>query len=192
MVTDDRLQEAFRTAMRRVANTVTIISVQSGSERHGTTATSVTSISMEPPSILICFNKASRLHEFLTKEDRFCVNVLHTDNVATSKVFSSPVAGVERFTSGDWQADESATPYLANAQANLFCQKEKEISYGSHTLFIGRVTSVRTRADISPLLYRDGFYTSCAGLEVDARNLGPEQKSKLKKIPSARKPQRSS
>ncbi len=168
MTADDGLQDAFRTAMRRVANTVTIISVQSGAERHGTTATSVTSISMEPPSLLICFNKASRLHDFLIKEQRFCVNVLHTDNAATSKIFSSPVTGVERFASGDWQANESAIPYLANAQANLFCQKEKEISYGSHTLFIGRVTSVRARADISPLLYRDGVYGAYAGFSAAA------------------------
>jgi flavin reductase (DIM6/NTAB) family NADH-FMN oxidoreductase RutF len=167
MAVDGRLQEGFRTAMRRVANTVAIISVQSGAERHGTTATSVTSISMEPPSILICFNQASRLHGFLSKEDRFCVNVLHTDNLQISKAFSSPMTGPERFNHGDWQADESAIPYLANAQANLFCQKEKEISYGSHTIFIGRVTSVRARADISPLLYRDGLYTSSAVLEAD-------------------------
>lgn len=162
---DDGLQSDFRAAMRRFANTVTIISVRSGAERHGTTATSVTSLSMQPPSLLICFNNTSRLHGFLSKEDRFCVNVLHTDNLLTSKAFSSPMTGPERFGHGDWQADDSAIPYLANAQANLFCQKEKEIVYGSHTIFIGRVLTVRSRADISPLLYRDGLYTSCVRLE---------------------------
>jgi flavin reductase (DIM6/NTAB) family NADH-FMN oxidoreductase RutF len=178
MATDDKsLQEGFRVAMRRVANTVSIVSVQSGALRHGTTATSVTSISMEPPSILICFNKTSRLHDFLTKEERFCVNVLHTDNFQTSKVFSSPVTGVERFNSGDWLDDEFATPFLANAQANLFCRKEKEIVYGSHTIFIGRVTGVRTRPDISPLLYRDGGYALSAGLDADPAASGKIKKS---------------
>jgi flavin reductase (DIM6/NTAB) family NADH-FMN oxidoreductase RutF len=161
---DQSVQEAFRQAMRRVANTVTIVTAQSGAERHGTTATSVTSISMEPPSVLVCFNQTSRLREFLTKEDRFCVNVLHVDNLAAAQIFSSPVAGAERFNSGDWLADAAGTPYLANAQANLFCTKEKQITYGSHTLFIGRVIDVRARADVLPLLYRDGQYTTCAGL----------------------------
>jgi flavin reductase (DIM6/NTAB) family NADH-FMN oxidoreductase RutF len=166
--TDDRaIQEEFRAAMRRVANTVTIVSVQSGAERHGTTATSVTSISMDPPSILICFNKTSRLHEFLTREDFFCVNVLHTDNFETSKAFSSAMTGQERFAHGNWQADASGIPYLADAQASLFCKKDKEISYGSHTIFIGRVIGVRARAEISPLLYRDGLYTSSSALEAD-------------------------
>jgi flavin reductase (DIM6/NTAB) family NADH-FMN oxidoreductase RutF len=161
---EQSIQEAFRQAMRRVANTVTIVTVQSGAERHGTTATSVTSISMDPPSVLVCFNQASRLRELLIKEDRFCVNVLHTDNLEAARIFSSPVASTERFNSGNWQADAAGTPYLANAQANLFCVKEKQITYGSHTLFIGRVMDVRTRADVFPLLYRDGQYTACAGL----------------------------
>ncbi|MEX0753085.1 MAG: flavin reductase family protein [Xanthobacteraceae bacterium] len=161
---DTAIQEAFRHAMRRVASTVTIISAQSRGERRGTTATSVTSISMEPPSVLVCFNRASRLHEFLSREDRFCVNVLHTDNMETSKIFSDPSAGPERFNSGKWQADAGGTPYLADAQANLFCRKEKEIAYGSHTIFIGRVLQAWARDDISPLLYRDGRYTQAAGL----------------------------
>jgi flavin reductase (DIM6/NTAB) family NADH-FMN oxidoreductase RutF len=168
MAADDKLQKEFRMAMRRFASTVTIISVQSGAERHGTTATSVTSLSMEPPSILICFNQSSRLHDFLQREEQFCVNVLHTDNFETSKTFSSPLTGLERFASGDWQTHERTIPYLANAQANLFCRKEKEIGYGSHTVFIGRVTGVRSRKDVSPLLYRDGIYTASTGLEIPA------------------------
>jgi flavin reductase (DIM6/NTAB) family NADH-FMN oxidoreductase RutF len=161
---DSALQEAFRQAMRRVASTVTIVSAQSGTERHGTTATSVTSISMKPPSLLVCLNRGSRLHDLLLKRDRFCVNVLHTDNFETSKIFSDPQIGAERFNSGDWQTDAEGTPYLANAQANLFCRKEKEVAYGSHTIFIGRVVQARSRGDVSPLLYRDGRYTGCVPL----------------------------
>ena len=59
------MQQVFRLAMRRVASTVAIVSAQHDGEQHGTTATSVTSISMEPPSLLVCFNQASRLHHFL-------------------------------------------------------------------------------------------------------------------------------
>ncbi len=165
MAADEQaIQDAFRAAMRRVGSTVTIVSAQNGSERHGTTATSVTSISMEPPSILVCFNRSSRLHDFLSNKDRFCVNVLHTDNIETARIFSSPVVGSERFNSGNWRTDADGTPYLANAQANLFCRKEKEIGYGSHTIFIGRVTEARAREDISPLLYRDGRYIASASL----------------------------
>jgi flavin reductase (DIM6/NTAB) family NADH-FMN oxidoreductase RutF len=156
------IQQVFRLAMRRVASTVAIVSARDGGERHGTTATSVTSISMDPPSLLVCFNQASRLHYFLHRQGRFCINVLHTSNLAVAKVFSSNATGAERFATGDWRADAEDVPYLANAQANLFCGKEQEINYGSHTIFIGRVLQALTREDISPLVYRDGRYGAVA------------------------------
>jgi flavin reductase len=154
------LQQDFRSAMRRVACTVAIVSAQRDGERHGTTATSVTSISMDPPSVLVCFNQASRLHDFLSSQDRFCINVLHTANLDIARIFSSTASAAERFAIGDWQSDDEGMPYLADAQANLFCQKEQEITYGSHTIFIGRVFRALTREDISPLVYRDGRYSS--------------------------------
>jgi flavin reductase len=156
------LQQDFRLAMRRVASTVAIVSAQRDNERHGTTATSVTSISMDPPSVLVCFNQASRLHEFLHSQDRFCINVLHTANLDIARVFSSNATAMERFAIGDWRTDGEGMPYLADAQANLFCQKEQEIIYGSHTIFIGRVLRALTREDVSPLLYRDGRYGAVA------------------------------
>jgi flavin reductase len=163
------LQQDFRLAMRRVACTVAIVSAQRDGERHGTTATSVTSISMDPPSVLVCFNQASRLHDFLSSQDRFCINVLHTANLDIARIFSSTASAAERFAIGDWQSDDEGMPYLADAQANLFCQKEQEITYGSHTIFIGRVLRAFTREDISPLVYRDGRYSSVAEDAVTAK-----------------------
>ena len=58
------LGDQFRDAMRRLTGTVTIVTVRHGAEQHGTTATAVTSLSMDPPSILVCFNRDSRLHAF--------------------------------------------------------------------------------------------------------------------------------
>jgi flavin reductase (DIM6/NTAB) family NADH-FMN oxidoreductase RutF len=167
------VQAAFRNAMRRFASTVSIISVQSGAERHGTTATAVTSVSLDPPSLLVCMNQDSRLHGFLRKEDRFCVNFLHVGNRDISQAFSSAMPGAERFAHGDWQTDHHGIPYLADAQANLFCAKDVELPYGSHTIFIGRVFDARVRDDVSPLLYGNGCYTECVGF--DAPPIGDKQ-----------------
>ena len=162
---DIAVQTAFRNAMRRFASTVSIISVQSGAERHGTTATAVTSVSLDPPSLLVCINQDSRLHQFLQSETRFCVNFLHIGNLAISRAFSSAIPSAERFAHGDWQTAHHVIPYLADAQANLFCAKEVEVPYGSHTVFIARVFDARVRDDICPLLYGNGAYTECAGLD---------------------------
>jgi flavin reductase (DIM6/NTAB) family NADH-FMN oxidoreductase RutF len=161
-MSDEDIQQGFRLAMRRVASTVAIVSAERDGERHGTTATSVTSISMDPPSVLVCFNHASRLHDFLHSQDSFCINMLHTGNLAIAKVFSSNATAAERFATGDWRADAKGMPFLADAQANFFCQKEQEVTYGSHTIFIGRVLRVLTRDDVSPLVYRDGRYGAVA------------------------------
>ena len=158
----DDIQEAFRLAMRRVASTVAIVTAEKDGERHGTTATSVTSISMDPPSVLVCFNQSSRLHEFLHRHHRFCINMLHTANLDVAKIFSSNATAAERFAVGDWREDPDGLPYLTDAQANLFCRKEEEVAYGSHTIFIGRVLRALAREDISPLVYRDGRYGSVA------------------------------
>ena len=152
------VQNNFRLAMRRVASTVAIVSARHDGECHGTTATSVTSLSMDPPSVLVCFNQASRLHGFLRSQEAFCVNVLHVSNIDVAKVFSGGAASAERFTVGAWRNDPNGMPYLSDAQANLFCRKEQEVDYGTHTIFIGRVIKAVTRDDISPLLYGDGHY----------------------------------
>ncbi len=155
--------------MRRLAGTVTVVTVCEGTERHGTTATAVTSLSMDPPSILVCFNKDSRLHAYLSRAQQFCVNLMHTDNIEVSKRFASPLTSAERFAHGNWQQEGEAPPVLADAQSSILCAKDQQIDYGSHTIFIGRVLEVRNREDVSPLLYCNGIYAGSAALDDKSR-----------------------
>ncbi len=159
------VEQGFRDAMRRLAGTVTIVTVSNAGERHGTTATAVTSLSMAPPSLLVCFNRDSRLHAMLSAAEKFCVNLLHTDNVDVSKLFSSPVSSAERFAGGRWKNEQEGAPYLETAQSSIQCAKDQQIDYGSHTIFIGRVLSVRNRGEIAPLIYCNGSYAGTAAIE---------------------------
>lgn len=159
-------EQGFRDAMRRLAGTVTVVTVSHNGERHGTTATAVTSLSMAPPSLLVCFNRDSRLHGLLSAADKFCVNLLHTDNVEVSKLFSSPVSSAERFAGGKWHdGEDGGAPWLEGAQSSIQCAKEQQIDYGSHTIFIGRVLSVRNRDQIAPLIYCNGGYAAAKALK---------------------------
>ena len=156
----DTLEVHFRDAMRRLAGTVAIVTVDVDGERHGTTATAVTSLSMDPPSIIVCFNRGSRLHGYLSRADSFCVNILHADDIEIARLFAAPVSSAERFAVGIWHGPTGQAPALNGTQASILCRKDQVIDYGSHTIFIGRVTSVVNRADISPLVYRDGGYAA--------------------------------
>jgi flavin reductase (DIM6/NTAB) family NADH-FMN oxidoreductase RutF len=148
----------FRNAMRRMASTVTIITASDSGRHHGMTATAVTSVSMDPPSLLVCLNNRSRLHDIIGTASRFCVNVLHTEQAELSVAFSGAVPAEERFEKGAWQRTEDGVGFLTDAQANLFCQKVAAIPFGTHTIFIGLVVDVRLGEAVEPLIYQNASY----------------------------------
>lgn len=156
--TNPTLPSSFRDAMRRVASTVTIVTAADGWHRHGMTVTAVSTVSMEPPSLLVCLNNNTRLHGIMGRATRFCVNILHADQADLSRAFSGAVAGEERFTSGAWKTSEDGLSYLLDAQANVFCEKVAAIPFGTHTIFIGTVAEVIVGDAIEPLVYQNASY----------------------------------
>jgi flavin reductase len=134
----EALASDFKGAMRALTSAVSIISTSRSGRRFGMTATAVTSVSMAPPSLLVCINQAASLH-------------------APPQTFGSPVG--DRFAHGAWLRDDREMPYLADAQANIFCDVDDIHAYGSHTVVIGRVYDVGVHAPVHPLLYQDGRYT---------------------------------
>ena len=152
------LATSYRDAMRRVASTVTIITATDLERHHGMTATAVTSVSMDPPSLLICVNTSTRLHDILVQGQRFCVNILNADQADLSRAFSGALTSDERFAKGLWRKTQDGLGYLADAQANIFCEKAAAISHGTHTIFIGNVAEVRLAEAIDPLIYLNAGY----------------------------------
>lgn len=148
----------FRSAMRALASGVSIVSTASGTRRFGMTATAVTSLSAEPPSLLVCINQAASLHDPLLDSRIFCVNILHAWQTALAQTFGSKDAA-DRFAHGDWCADTRTTPYLADAQANIFCEVADVHAYGTHSIVIGRIYQIGVRGPVHPLVYQDGRYT---------------------------------
>jgi len=154
----EEVSTAFRGAMRRLAAAVSIVTIRSKRSWHGITVTAVTSVSLEPPTLLICINRATRIHPALAcAEARFCVNVLHSGQEDIATAFGGRVGADDRFRIGDWRCDDGA-PYLADAQANVSCQVTAAFPHGSHTIFIGAVQQVRVAGVVSPLMYADGRY----------------------------------
>jgi flavin reductase (DIM6/NTAB) family NADH-FMN oxidoreductase RutF len=163
----DQVGSDFRKAMRRLTSAVSVISTTHNDMRHGITVTSVTSVSMNPPSILFCVNRASRLHDPLICAGRFCVNILHAHQIDIADAFSGRVAGEERFLVGEWASGGDDLPCLIPAQANIFCETDAISSYGTHSIVIGKVRQVAVRGQVAPLLYQDGNYTVGLGEGVE-------------------------
>ena len=155
---DPRVVDAFRNAMRRYASTVTILTAADRSLRHGITATAVTSVSMDPPSLLVCVYRKGRFYEVLMSSMRFCVNVLNHNQSDLSAVFSSDASPQERFKLGSWLTTEDGLSILRSAQANIICRKAAVFPFGSHSIVVGEVDEVRESGDGAPLLYQNSSY----------------------------------
>ena len=78
----DALEGDFRKAMRTLASAVTIVSTAHNDRRFGMTATAVCSLSIQPPTLLVCVNQSTSLHHPLLSAGRFCINILHADQTS--------------------------------------------------------------------------------------------------------------
>tara|TARA_B100000287_G_scaffold219001_1_gene206540 strand:- start:2710 stop:3174 length:465 start_codon:yes stop_codon:yes gene_type:complete len=151
------IQDNFRLAMRRYIYSVSIMSNKDDNgNSNAITVSSVTSISMDPPSLLICINKSSRIHDTLQIGSKFCINLLKKDQEELSNICSDEESYEERFNNENWDTEE--TPFLSNAQANIFCKVDKLTSYHTHTIVVGLVENANHTNEISTLTYVDGKY----------------------------------
>jgi flavin reductase (DIM6/NTAB) family NADH-FMN oxidoreductase RutF len=153
----DPVTDSFRQAMRRVASTVNVITVCVRGEPMGVTATAMSSISLDPPSLLICINRAAALHSPLEDVTHFCVNVLHRSQEAIAQMFADRKQHALRFAEG-WQVDCERPPRLTDAQAAILCRRIHHHPFGTHSIFIGQVEDAVVREDVEPLVYVDGRY----------------------------------
>jgi flavin reductase len=150
------IQDNFRLAMRRYIYSVSIMSNKDDGYLNAITVSSVTSISMDPPSLLICINKSARIHDTLKIGSEFCINLLNKDQEELSNICSDEDSYDERFNDKNWNTN--GVPFLANAQANIFCKVDKLSSYHTHTIVVGLVEDANYSDEISTLTYVDGNY----------------------------------
>ncbi len=154
----DAIGDLFRQSMRRLASAVSIVACESDGEWFGLSATSVTSLSMEPPSLLVCLNSTASLTPMMIEGKSFSVNLLDRRHQHVSNVFGSSSLRAERFRDGGWELSERGVPVMAEAVASVECDVGRLIEYGSHIIVIGEVRHVRIGEGVDPLIYCNGKY----------------------------------
>ena len=151
------IKDNFRLAMRRYIYSVSIMSNKDNADNpNAITVSSVTSISMNPPSLLICINKSSRIHDTIELGSKFCINLLNSNQENLSNICSDEDMYDQRFKDKNWNLDD--IPFLQNAQANIFCKVDKLTSYHTHTIVVGLVEDANYADEISTLTYVNGEY----------------------------------
>jgi flavin reductase (DIM6/NTAB) family NADH-FMN oxidoreductase RutF len=158
----DKLDEGvgadFRATRRRFPATVTVVTASDGVRDHGMTVTAVSSVSMSPPSLMVCLNNRTLLHEMLLSQANFAVNVLSDVHPSVSDAFSGKVEPGERFATGGWERDPAGMMILPSAHAIVICRRMAAVPHGTHTIFIGQVTRARGNSQTWPLLYAEASY----------------------------------
>jgi flavin reductase (DIM6/NTAB) family NADH-FMN oxidoreductase RutF len=155
---NEQLAAKTKLALRRLASAVAVVSCHDGRTRHAMTATAVNAMSMQPPSMIVCVNRATSFYKAISSATTFAINILHRTQIEISMGCGGQASGEDRFGYGAW-GEETCVPILTDAQAHVVCAKEAKFDYGSHAIFIGRVTAVGIHGEVDPLIYVDGKYT---------------------------------
>ena len=151
---------AFRWSMRHLAGAVSVITVGEGDDRTGFTATSVSSLSADPPAIIVSVNRSSSSWPTLARYRSFCVNVLAEGQQSVANRFAGRDGekGAERYDGAAWRTLATGAQALSDALTSIDCELEEAIERHSHAILIGRVRAVVTRSEVQPLLYWHGAY----------------------------------
>jgi flavin reductase (DIM6/NTAB) family NADH-FMN oxidoreductase RutF len=160
VASNDTDAAAFRHAMRELASGVSVIAAGRDDEWTGITATSVSSLSLEPPTILVCVNRSSSLAPFLQRYWHFSVNVLSSSQREIANRFAGRggIQGRDRFLSGRWQTLVTGAPVLVDALTSIDCKLEEIIERHSHLIVLGHPLAIRTAGASDALLHWRGEF----------------------------------
>ena len=150
----------FRRVMGRFATGVTIVTTRLGDELHGMTVNSVTSVSLEPPLVLVCVDRNADTHDILARSGVFAVNVLHREQLSLSEHFArKETEGAHRLDGFEYRSGATGSPILEGCLAYLDCRVTAQYPGGDHTIFLGEVVEAGHLREGEPLIFYQGRYS---------------------------------
>lgn len=157
----------LRSAFGSFMTGVTIITtIDDNGHPRGFTANSFTSVSIDPPLLLVCIGKKAASHDNFSRAPGFAVNILSEKQKTASGIFASKRP--DKFTDVAWHEAESGNPIIDGAAAWFDCVRHQIIDAGDHIIMLGAIRGF-ARADANPLGYARGGYVTL-GLEQEAVN----------------------
>lgn len=149
----------LKDAMRLVAGGVCVVTAGDGEERTGLTVTSAASLSIDPPTMIICVNRNVSALPVIVRRRHFCVNVLSADHEPVADRFAGRggLKGAARYGDAEWRPQATGALALQGAIATIDCEVEEMIERHSHVIVIGAARAVKTGPG-EPLVYSRGRY----------------------------------
>jgi flavin reductase (DIM6/NTAB) family NADH-FMN oxidoreductase RutF len=151
----------LRRACGQFATGVTVVTVRDGDGFRGMTANSFTSVSLDPPLLLVSVDRRNRTHDLLTEGEPFAVNVLSEAQQCWSDRFAGRHGDVQhQFDDIPHTVTAAGVPIIAEAPAVFACRVVAIHEAGDHSLFIGQVEEIVQEPGAAPLLFFGGKYRS--------------------------------
>ncbi|WP_244046229.1 flavin reductase family protein [Methylobacterium sp. J-030] len=148
-------ETAFKTAMRALASTVCVITSRHSGEANGMTATAVSSVAADPPTVLVAVNRDNRSHALIRDGACFALNILCSDQHELALQFAT--RALQPFATVAFSEGVTGCPLIDGCGTVLECALTSSFDVATHTIFIGRVVASRGSGG-SPLLYWDGQF----------------------------------
>ena len=147
----------LKNAFARRATGVTIVTARAGDRIHGMTVSAFTEVSLDPPLLLICIDRAAKMQALIEAAGAFAVNILARGQEPLAESFARKEAEDRRFSDLACETAVTGAPLLAGAIAQLDCRLESAHEAGDHTIYIGEVVDLRV-SDGDPLVFYDRGY----------------------------------
>lgn len=148
--------EEFRRAMGSFASGVTVVTAAHDGELAGLTANAFSSVSLQPPMVLVCVGRDSQSERIIRAAGLFAVHILAADQEEVAERFARS-SGTAKFGLSDWSPGPSGTPLMDRYLSRLLCRLSATHEGGDHLIFVGEVESLGIRPDLTvPLTYFQG------------------------------------
>ena len=140
---------------RRFVTGVTVVTTMDGGVPRGLAVNAFASVSLEPPTVMVCVQRTSGTHDCLFRAGHLAVNILSTDqlDVVTRFAGKSP----DKFAGLDWAPGPFGSPLLARSSAQMEVEIRERLQASTHTVFICRVVDARV-TDTPPMIYSAGRF----------------------------------
>ncbi len=147
----------FRRVLGHFASGVTVVTVSYGGCYHGSTVASFSSLSLDPPLVLICLDRRATTHTLIKQAGHFAVNILGEGSEDLSRHFAT--RDPAKFAAVPHHAGHTGAPLLDAAIATLECRVVAQYPGGDHSIFVGEVLTTNTQDNAQPLIYyRSGYH----------------------------------
>lgn len=159
---DAGLRDRVLAVHRRFPSGVAVVTTAVDGQPYGLAVNAFSSVSMEPPLVLVCVKTSAKTHDHLYRGERLGINFLAHDQRPVAERFAR--SGGDKFETVAWRAGPAGVPMLEGVGAYLEVRIEQRVAAGTHTIFVGEVLEAKAPAR-PPLVYFEGAFFDGAELQ---------------------------